>query len=651
MEGLMSAIAGLYHLNKEPVSPGDYNGIMKLLHKYPANDIQVWQKDNIFLGCHTQWITPESVNEQLPFYDYENQIVITSDAIIDNREELYEKLQIDHERRKTLPDSQIILLSYQKWGEDCPKYLIGEFAFMIWDEGMQKFFGARDFSGSRTLYYYQDLSKFAFCTTIEPIFSLSYVKKNLNEQWLAEFLAIPGMNEAVDTTITPYMNINQLPPSHSIRVSNKGVKLLQYCNLTSTETRLKLKSDEEYIEAFQDVFQEAVNSRLRTYLDVGAHLSGGLDSGAVASFAAKSLKTSEKQLHTFSYVPPKDFKDWTTKNRIANERPFIKSTVEYVGNIKDHYFDFDQTNPLSEVTDWLDIMEMPYKFFANSNWIKGIYEKAHEQGIGVLLNGGRGNLSISWGPALGYYAVLLRKFKLLKLFNELNQYSQNVKGNRLRTLPMISKRAFPIINQIIGSEQPYEFPRIINPELAKRTDVFRKLKNHGVNTTRSMYKDSVYDARKRHFEELFTWNATGTLGTKLSLRYGLWKRDPTNDLRVIRFCLSLPEEQYVQNGLDRALIRRATKGHLPENVRLNQTIRGAQGVDSIYRMTPYWNGFIEELEQLGRDPQFKELINTKTLESAISRVRNGPRPEYSLDPEYWILMRSLIVYRFVRNNF
>ena len=60
-----------------------------------------------------------------------------------------------------------------------------------------------------------------------------------------------------------------------------------------------------------------------------------------------------------------------------------------------------------------------------------------------------------------------------------------------------------------------------------------------------------------------------TLATKLSLRYSFWKRDPTNDLRVIRFCLSLPEDQYVQGGLDRALIRRATKKLLPDKIRLN----------------------------------------------------------------------------------
>ena len=103
-------------------------------------------------------------------------------------------------------------------GRRCPKYLIGDFAFMIWDQKQQKLFGARDFSGSRTLYYHKNEEKFAFCTTIEPLLALPYVEKKLNEQWLAEYLAIAGMVDAVDSSITPYQHIEQVPPSHSILV-------------------------------------------------------------------------------------------------------------------------------------------------------------------------------------------------------------------------------------------------------------------------------------------------------------------------------------------------------------------------------------------------------------------------------------------------
>ena len=64
-----------------------------------------------------------------------------------------------------------------------------------------------------------------------PLFTLPYIKKELNEEWLAEFLAIPGMNEAVDMFITVYKNIDQLPPSHSITVFDGKVKLSRYCTI------------------------------------------------------------------------------------------------------------------------------------------------------------------------------------------------------------------------------------------------------------------------------------------------------------------------------------------------------------------------------------------------------------------------------------
>ena len=135
---------------------------------------------------------------------------------------------------------------------------------------------------------------------------------------------------------------------------------------------------------------------------------------------------------------------------------------------------------------------------------------------------------------------------------------------------------------------------LINPEFAKRTDVFKKLKEYGIDKQVVILIQMYMKQRKRHFEDVFLGMQVDTLTTKLSLRYSLWKRDPTNDLRVVRFCLSVPEEQYVQNGLDRALIRRSTENYLPDKVRLNQRVRGVQGADWVHRMIPYWDKFIEE---------------------------------------------------------
>jgi asparagine synthase (glutamine-hydrolysing) len=641
----MSAIAGIFHYDQEPINIEHGHRMMFDLEKYPADDVQVWHHEKIFLGCHAQWITPESIGERLPYYDQNRKLAITADAIIDNREELFEKLQIERGRRTEIPDSELILLAYHKWAEDAPKHLIGDFAFMIWDERKQKLFGARDFSGSRTLYFHQGQRRITFCTLMQPLLALPYIPKKLNEDWVAEFLAIPLTVDAMDGSATVYENIKQIPPSHSVSVVNGKVTFTRYCSSPMGQPLL-LKSNGEYEEAFREVFQQAVSARLRTHRQVGAHLSGGLDSGSVASFAARTLRSENKRLHTFSYVPVDDFKgDWTPRGRFADERPYIHSTVQHVGNINDSYFDFKGLSPLSEIDDWLDTMEMPYKFFENSFWLKGIYEKARQQEIGILLNGQRGNWTISWGPALDYQVMLMRKMKWVQLHHEAKQYSINMGSGRKRILSLVGKKAFPFIGKLFTPKEA-EFPSLINPQFAEKTNVHSKIQEHGFHRT-DYSNQSAYEIRKTQFEQLYYWSLNGTIGTKLSLRYSLWERDPTNDLRVARFCLSVPEEQYVQNGVDRSLIRRATINYLPDKIRLNQRTRGVQGADGVHRMASSWDAFILEAEAYIQDPMINQYLNVQELKMALSEIKVA-KPEYVYQFGFRILMRGLIFSRFIK---
>jgi asparagine synthetase B (glutamine-hydrolysing) len=646
----MSAIAGIYHLNNEPINLEHGNRMMKELEKYPADDIQTWHNDKVFLGCHAQWITPESVGEKLPYYDHERKLAITADAIIDNRDELFERLQVDKSKRKVITDSELILLSYHKWGEDCPQFLVGDFAFMIWDEKKQQFFGARDPSGYRTLYYFINHLRFAYCTTILPLLSLPYIEKQINENYIAEFLAITGMIDTVDARMTPFKNIDQVPPFHSISIVGERIHLKRYGTFTPKE-KLKLKSNEEYVEAFQEVFQKAVNCRLRTHKEVGSQLSGGLDSGSIVGFAAKELRKENKTLHTFSYIPPMDFVDFTHKRLMPDERPFIKKTVEYVGGISDHYYDFDGRSSYTEIDEYLDVMEMPYKFTENSFWLRGIFEEAHEKGVGILLNGDKGNSTISWGSALDYYAILLKKLKWLRLIQELHQYSMKTGGARFRLLPYIIRKSFPFINQMVAINKALDVPTLINSDLAERTGVFSKLRKYGIDNSGWLASQNIYEQRRIIFENISTWNSGSTLDAKLSLRYKLWKRDPTNDIRVARFCFSVPEDQFVQNGVDRALIRRSTVNLLPNQIRLNQHVRGVQGADWLHRMTPNWSMLIEEVKELLKESYAMGFFDEGVIRSALFKSEKGLRIESMSDPDYRILMRAVIVYRLLKKYF
>jgi asparagine synthase (glutamine-hydrolysing) len=456
------------------------------------------------------------------------------------------------------------------------------------------------------------------------------------------------MVESVDTRSTVYKTIHQIPPSHSITVQDSKVTLSRYSTI-QVEEKLKLNSNEEYEEAFKEVFSKAVTARLRTHGEVGSHLSGGLDSGTVVSLAAKALQKENKQLHTFSYVPEESFIDWTPKYYLPDERPFIKETVNHVGNINDQYLSFEGKSPLTDVDDFLDLMEMPYKFFENMFWLNGISEEAHNQGIKILLNGARGNHSISWGSwnlSMDYYASLIKKLKWVNLNHELNQYCINNYTGKSVMLPVVAKRAFPhlFINKV---QSEYQFPSVINPEFAQKTKVLNKLQEYGINASGMLGKD-LNEHRENHYKHLFVWNKSGTANTKFSLRYSLWDRDPTNDIRVIRFCLALPDEQFVTGGMERSFIRRATKGILPEKVRLNQHIRGVQGADTIHRMSAKWNLFIEELKQLCSDPITSKFFDIGVLKKSIEKIEIQPLQEFVWSDDFKVLTRSLIVCRFLK---
>jgi asparagine synthase (glutamine-hydrolysing) len=407
---------------------------------------------------------------------------------------------------------------------------------------------------------------------------------------------------------------------------------------------MKFGSDGEVLEAFQALFHEATAARLRTFRHAGATLSGGLDSGAVVSQAARALQADGKMLHTYSYVPPDDFEDWTGKSRMADERPYIQATVKHVGNIKDTYVNLPGQSPFTEIDAMLQVLEAPYKNFENSFWIKGIYEQSVQDNIGVLLTGARGNYTISWGSAVNYCVQLLQSFRYIAFHREMNKFSTRMGVRRAKLLPILLKNAYPFLDRTAGA--PVDFPLLISPEFAERTRVFSKLQEEQKQLDASA--SSPMKDREAYFGNPSLLSLQGSFGARMSVRYGLWERDVTADLRLIRFCLSLPPEQYIQQGMGRSLVRRAMKQHLPDEVRLNQHIRGVQGVDWIHRMLPSWPMFRQELGELCSDPEANHYLNTCKVKEILDSKGTMPKPEQAMDPDIRFLMRSLIVYRFLK---
>jgi asparagine synthase (glutamine-hydrolysing) len=637
----MSAIIAIYDRQGNPAITEQGDAMMRALSRFPADDEQTWKdRPGVFLGCRAQWITPESVGERNPLHDPERGLTVVADAILDNREELCDALGIEAARRKNATDPELLLLAYDAWGTEMAERLVGDFAFAIWDDRRRRLYAARDFSGARTLYFARDpaVGTVWLCTIMKPLLSLPHLSGSLNRQWIAEFLALPYSLDSVDGQHTVYEGIWQIPPAHYLVADAEGrLETRAYCRIEEPREKLRLKSDAEYEEALRDVLGKAVKARLRTHRAVGAHLSGGLDSGTVATFAARELRSRGKSLHTFSYVPVPDFTDWTPRSRIADERPYITAVVKHAGNIVPDYCDFPDASPYSVIDEWLDVLEMPYKFYENSFWILGIFERAAERSIAVILSGQRGNWTISWGPALDYQSLLLKRLRIVRFCRELNAYAHRIGTGRKQVLRTVLRKAAGVGQE---SRQP-----LASPELLEETGVVERLKRSGLSADRRL---DAYQVRMRMFRNESFWNLHGTCSTKLSLRHAVWDRDPTNDLRVVRFCLSVPEDQFVRDGIGRSLIRRVTEGHLPDNVRLNLKVRGAQGADGVHRMKAAWPMFVREAQEMVDDKRMNAFLNLESLRSSLLKVRDEPKPEYAYDHDFRSLMHGLIFRRFVR---
>ena len=157
-------------------------------------------------------------------------------------------------------------------GEECPRFIIGDFAFAIWDGRRRQLFCARDFLGVKPFYYYTDGRRFLCGSELRQLFADASMPQRPNEAMIGEYLAV----EISDLEETLYVGILRLPPAHWLIVTPGRLRKGRYWDFEPERT-IRYRSDREYAEHFRTVFEEAVRCRLRSTGPIGAQLSGGVD--------------------------------------------------------------------------------------------------------------------------------------------------------------------------------------------------------------------------------------------------------------------------------------------------------------------------------------------------------------------------------------
>jgi asparagine synthase (glutamine-hydrolysing) len=553
----VSGVVGVYFLDGRPVGREVIERMTDSITHRGPDGVGIWNSGPVGLGHRMLWTTPESLHEQLPLEDKAGKIVLTADARIDNRDELIAALDLPRHAEREISDSELILRAYEKWGEQCPEKLLGDFAFAIWDDRRQHLFLSRDHFGVKPLYYYRSDRLFVCASEIKALLCVPEVPRRLNDARVADYL-VPMME---DKAVTFYREIFRLPPGHSVTISREGAAVRPYWSFDPSR-EIRFNSDGEYAEAFRHLFTEAVRCRLRSAFPVGSMLSGGLDSSSVVCMARALLRKDGKQpLRTFSAT----FDDVPE----CDEQPFINAVLAQDG-LEPHFVRADRISPLTDLVRVFhhedEAVWVPNLFML---W-GGVYNAARQQGVRVLLDGCEGDITVSHGYA--HLADLTRRGRWWALMTEVVGLSKNLDVSlwkilwRLGIRPVVPEpvvRTWRVLRRRQRSE--YDINSIIKPDFARCH--LGKSSQRIERLPENQFRMVCYSKKSHWYDLTSGFNAyILEVADKATAAFSIEPRHPFYDRRLAEFCLALPPEQKLHQGWTRVIMRRALAGLLPDKI-------------------------------------------------------------------------------------
>jgi len=371
----MSVIFGLFYRDGRLVSD-ELDVMFSGMKHFPHNKRDMIIHDNCGFGNMLNYNTPEAVNESMPKWLPLAQLLFVAEGRIDNRDELFITLGIPAEKQKTMPDGDLMLEAYMKWGESSVDRLIGKWSFAAFHAENQKLFIARDKCDYTEICYYIDDKVIIFATSSKGILSLPFIKKEIDDLKIARFLIVwKG-----DYDRTFFRHIKRILPSHTLRITQDTIELHRYWNYTKIQLREGL-SQQEYIDDLFDNLSKAVAARLRSYKPIAATLSGGLDSSTVCAIAAEQMNLKGKHLRTYSHIPEFTPSSTLSKFNFGNEKPYIETIVNKCKNIDPIFLDSSTISPLTGIEEAFRLNGEPFHAAGNAYWIVDYFHDCSQRGL------------------------------------------------------------------------------------------------------------------------------------------------------------------------------------------------------------------------------------------------------------------------------
>lgn len=498
-------------------------------------------------------------------------LTITYNGEVYNYLELRQELVQKGYTFSTDTDTEVVLAAYDYWKETCLSHFNGMFAFAIYDSRDNSLFLARDRYGVKPLYYTKMPGYFLFASEIKSLLTDQNIERRANGRVIPDYL-VNGFVDCTDETF--FEGIRKLPASSYLHLSPDGSQTggkyyeVPYREYYEKDLKPSIYSD------FRDLFSDSVGLRLRSDVEVGSCLSGGLDSSSIVCEIADQKRAAGLQdptLATYSVCYPQ---------KEVDERSYIDAVVEKSG-AREHACFPDARSLLQDFDDLIYTQDEP--FYSTSMYASYcVMRHAHGCGAKVLLDGqGADELLCGYRKARVYYIrKLLSWHRPAEALREAVLYLPYMRKSNSTFLADLA-----MLRQFLGKkESKNEVRRMFLQPDYQQADLEHTYGNNE-NFLLNDFSSIVLPALLRYVD-------------RNSMAFSIEDRLPFLDWRLVDYAMQLPLNSKIHDGWSKYVMRRSLD--MPEKVRKRK--------DKIGFTTPEkaWIGtFADEYKRIFESPSFR----------------------------------------------
>nr|WP_255267006.1 asparagine synthase-related protein [Bacillus cereus] len=524
---------------------------------------------------------------------YFEDVLIVGDIALHNKEEIIKKYGLDKRVDVNIESEKLLIYLYKENGIKFIQDMVGEFAFILYDQKEKKYYAIRDQMGVKTLFWTKYNNSYMFASDIF-ILRKFFDFNDINYNYFKEFHERNGI---VDTEITPYKSVYRIPSGSYLNATKDVFELCKYWELSSVSGSISYKKESDYMEEFSELLHRSVKDRLSKVMKNSILLSGGMDSTSIYAMAKKSEKT-DNRLYTkgisavFNELKECDEKKYIYEltNKYNDEGIFINC---------DNVFLFENFP-----------YNVPFSYEPNDNSVTfnitySIVKKSVDNGYVNILSGYAGDHLLT--GSLYVARDFIRKGQFAKALSYVTNYS--IVNNT---------SAFKNFIQYILS------PNILKErELCKDTIYYKEMEKK-TKLIKHFHQKELYYEMSHAKCHLYSDRVIGALA-------GADINHPFLDRRLVEYIYKIPGELRFSEENTKHILRKSMEKYLPISIvnRIDKTEHLAHLYKNIRQD---WYSILKVME----NPMIVKKLNLISADSwkeELKKCRNG----LANREDFWIL--------------